>query len=367
MDNSPIIQRDNQDFNHYTLCFVESPVFPHKDQPVLVDYSILEKYILQLIEKHGNQSVISNHWVKYFQHSNNPLLRNLNIWEIKRIRTFEEMDSSNREKLLNHKTVQQVCLKVYDIVESDIDKGSFDIYIDLRNTFMFGPTVLESEKYFVVSENQVKVAEPWLAEVNEFDLNFTIDDKNKRKLFYVEDQSEGSLFYCININGEQAIPFRLQYPLKEVSTENIYDTIIQSGFYNLDVLAIEKASMEKDLPSLSDQRQKIKELLNDVLTKEFDDIQYEKLEQVIQTPNHEALEKQKQEIVKSIFRNEADYDAEKMLHPMLDMFDDLYGLISTEIIKNHGFQETQLTRENMSRIFLRALGSYDLSIKKFDN
>lgn len=335
---SPIIQSDNRNFQQFTVCFIESQVYPHKNVPVLIDYKIIQSYIDGILRMCGNDSVISKNYILYAKDHSSPFVNTSNPFDIPRIRHFEELGMYDKGRIIANKSINRLCLVISEVF---VDEGIERFGINLNCAFNFGPHVPVDLHTMYVDYNKIQPVEPWLAEVMPEQKNHKLNFRNRDKDFFIIETDDVKQ-YAVKLDEEEAMVFNLHGKAKDLIKRKILiEPIVQYGFYDIDLVAI----LKEDLIS-SENENNILNFVDEFFgksgTSTIPDIQDKP----------------------SIFMDQVYDSAELMLHPLTEMFDQLYCSINSEIIESIGEESSKTLRNNISKIFLNGLNIYDLNITK---
>lgn len=301
-----LINLENTDYLHYTLCYVDKKIFPHAGVSVLLDVAIINNHIEQIVKQYGVYSVNSKQYLTYFKFYPEKF-KNSPGYIISRINLFDGQSYS--DDLMKTKTVNQISVIVEDLIA--MDNKEYGVKIDLTNLYVFSENIPDHMKSILVSEDQVITVEPWLARIPIN--NYVTVDEDCPEISKINNR------YFVKLRKNTAIVYDLIGKVVDLLPDDLQSTVFRLGFYNLDLLSIKK----------------------------------DQLRQVAK-----PIEKYDE------FQNMSHYDFDASIHPMLKMYDSIYKNVAKEIDTFQGATNTTENREKLARTLISTMKSYDIYVDK---
>jgi hypothetical protein len=263
-----LINIETSDFSYYTICLVDNGLFPHPGSSVQIHSSIVDDYIQSLVQKYGIQSIQSIHHSVYYRHSSDRKLANLPPYNLHRMRRFSDIIQHADDFDLT--VFDYTVLTVSDLRETNNKK--FEVVFDLQEVFNFASIIPIEERFLAVSEDQVLTVDIWLAANNPEVHKQENGDKSmhgKMTFTKVDGKPHQYKIYL----GENVVTWDLLFKADDLPDKNALLSLYQTGFFNLDLLAI-KSDVVAYLSDNTSKHLGLTEYLQDLISENFDGYQH---------------------------------------------------------------------------------------------
>jgi hypothetical protein len=263
-----LINIETSDFSYYTICLVDNGLFPHPGSSVQIHSAIVDDYIQSLVQKYGIQSIQSIHHSVYYRHSSDRKLANLPPYNLHRMRRFSDIIQHADDFDLT--VFDYTVLTVSDLRETNHKK--FEVVFDLQEVFNFASIIPIEERFLAVSEDQVLTVDIWLAANNPEVHKQENGDKSmhgKMTFTKVDGKPHQYKIYL----GENVVTWDLLFKADDLPDKNALLSLYQTGFFNLDLLAI-KSDVVAYLSDNTSKHLGLTEYLQDLISENFDGYQH---------------------------------------------------------------------------------------------
>jgi hypothetical protein len=355
-----LINIETSDFSYYTICLVDNGLFPHPGSSVQIHSAIVDDYIQSLVQKYGIQSIQSIHHSVYYRHSSDRKLANLPPYNLHRMRRFSDIIQHADDFDLT--VFDYTVLTVSDLRETNNKK--FEVVFDLQEVFNFASIIPLEERFLAVSEDQVLTVDIWLAANNPEVHKQENGDKSmhgKMTFTKVDGKPHQYKIYL----GENVVTWDLLFKADDLPDKNALLSLYQTGFFNLDLLAIQTDVVTWDLLFKADDLPDKNALLSLYQTGFFNlDLLAIKSDVVAylsdNTSKHLGLTEYLQDLISENF--------DGYQHPLGDFSIELYNNLQLVL---HSFIGENLTIANLNKIkagiaakMFNTMLDYDLVAKK---
>ena len=263
-----LINIETSDFSYYTICLVDNGLFPHNGSVVQIHSSIIDAYINVLVQKYGPQSIQSIHHAVYYRHSSDRKLSSSPPYILHRMRRFSDIIQHADDFDLT--VFDYTVLTVSDLRETNNKK--FEVVFDLQEVFNFASIIPIEERFLAVSEDQVLTVDIWLAannpEVHKQE-NGAKSMHGKMTFTKVDGKPHQYKIYL----GENVVTWDLLFKADDLPDKNALLSLYQTGFFNLDLLAI-KSDVVAYLSDNTSKHLGLTEYLQDLISENFDGYQH---------------------------------------------------------------------------------------------
>jgi hypothetical protein len=161
-------------------------------------------------------------------------------------------------------------LTVSDLRETNNKK--FEVVFDLQEVFNFASIIPIEERFLAVSEDQVLTVDIWLAANNPEVHKQENGDKSmhgKMTFTKVDGKPHQYKIYL----GENVVTWDLLFKADDLPDKNALKSLYQTGFFNLDLLAIQ-TDVVANLSDSTSKHLGLTEYLQDLISENFDGYQH---------------------------------------------------------------------------------------------